>query len=130
MSKTWLSTALMFGAALGCAKPTHHSSLITHHSSLITQPSFRVCADPNNLPYSNIHEQGFENKIASLIARDFNARVQYTWLPQRMGFVRNTLKRGDCDVIIGVPSNYEQAAPTAPYYRSSYVFVTRKGRTI
>jgi mxaJ protein len=90
----------------------------------------RVCADPNNLPFSNANGEGFENKIATLVARDFNAHVDYTWLPQRMGFVRNTLKRGDCDVIIGVPSNYEQTAATAPYYRSSYVFVTRKGRAV
>jgi mxaJ protein len=89
-----------------------------------------VCSDPNNLPFSNAAGEGFENKIAVLVARDFNARVEYTWLPQRLGFVRNTLKRGDCDVIIGVPSNYEQTAATAPYYRSSFVFVARKGRRI
>jgi len=70
--------------------------------------------------------EGFENKIANLIASDFHARVHYTFLPQRLGFVRNTLKHGDCDVIIGVPTNYEQASTTQPYYRSSYVFVSRK----
>jgi quinoprotein dehydrogenase-associated probable ABC transporter substrate-binding protein len=87
-----------------------------------------VCADPNNLPYSNAKQQGFENKIADLIARDMNARVQYTWWPQRRGFVRMTLRRGACDVIMGVPSNFEQAQPTEPYYRSSYVFVSRNDR--
>ena len=98
------------------------------HSVLSPQSSvLRVCADPNNLPFSNANREGFENKIADLVAQDFHARVAYTWLPQRMGFVRNTLKHGDCDVIIGVPSNYEQTAATAPYYRSSYVFVSRKG---
>src|SRR5438477_1416011 len=106
---------------LACGRSPHHSSLITHHSLL------RVCSDPNNLPFSNSREQGFENKIADLIASDFDARVAYTWMPQRMGFVRNTLKRGDCDVILGVPSNYEQASPTQPYYRSSYVFVMKQG---
>lgn len=90
----------------------------------------RVCADPNNLPFSNEQQQGFENKIADLIARDMNARVAYTWWPQRRGFVRMTLKRGDCDVIMGVPSNYEQAQPTEPYYRSSYVFVSRRDRRL
>jgi mxaJ protein len=94
------------------------------------QPTLRVCADPNNLPYSNANGEGFENKIANVIAGDLHANVHYTWLPQRLGFVRNTLKRGDCDVIIGVPANFEQAAATAPYYRSSYVFVTRKGKRI
>ena len=87
--------------------------------------TLRVCSDPSNLPFSNANGDGFENKIAELIARDFHARLEYTWLPQRMGFVRNTLGRGACDVIIGVPSNYELASPTIPYYRSSYVFVSR-----
>src|SRR5437764_4988280 len=123
MSKRLTVMAILLGlAALRCGDHTHHSSLTTHHSLL------RVCADPDNLPFSNAQQQGFENKIADLIARDFDACVSYTWLPQRMGFVRNTLKRGDCDVIIGVPFNYEQAAETQPYYRSTYVFVARKGR--
>jgi mxaJ protein len=88
----------------------------------------RVCADPNNLPYSNSKGQGFENKIAELIAADLNARVQYAWWPQRRGFVRNTLRTGACDCIVGVPSNYELALPTQPYYRSSYVFLSRRDR--
>src|SRR5439155_8576680 len=88
----------------------------------------RICADPNNLPYSNAKEQGFENKIASLIADDLHARVRYTWWPQRRGFVRDTLRTGQCDCIIGVPSNFELAAATQPYYRSSYVFVSRRDR--
>jgi mxaJ protein len=92
------------------------------------QRILRVCADPNNLPYSNDRQQGFENDIASLIARDLGARVAYTWWPQRRGFVRMTLKRDQCDVIMGIPSNYELALPTAPYYRSSYVFVSRSDR--
>jgi mxaJ protein len=92
------------------------------------QRTLRVCADPNNLPYSNEKQQGFENAIASLVARDLNARVAYTWWPQRRGFVRMTLKRDQCDVIMGIPSNYELALPTAPYYRSSYVFVSRADR--
>lgn len=88
----------------------------------------RVCADPNNLPYSNSRREGFENRIASMVARDLHAQLQYTWWPQRRGFVRNTLKRGDCDVIVGIPSNFELALPTQPYYRSSYVFVSRRDR--
>jgi mxaJ protein len=92
------------------------------------QRTLRVCADPNNLPYSNDKQQGFENAIASLVARDLNARVAYTWWPQRRGFVRMTLKRGDCDVIMGIPSNFDQALPTTPYYRSSYVFLSRTDR--
>ncbi|HEV7923027.1 MAG TPA: quinoprotein dehydrogenase-associated putative ABC transporter substrate-binding protein [Thermoanaerobaculia bacterium] len=88
----------------------------------------RVCADPNNLPFSNQRQQGFENRIASLIARDFGARVEYTWLVQRPGFIRNTLRAGRCDMVMGIPSNYELALPTAPYYRSSFVFVSRRDR--
>jgi mxaJ protein len=102
----------------------------SHTAQPTPQPQrlLRVCADPNNLPYSNQKQQGFENAIASLIARDLNARVAYTWWPQRRGFVRQTLRHGDCDVIIGIPSNFDQALPTQSYYRSSYVFVSRTDR--
>lgn len=88
----------------------------------------RVCADPNNLPFSNERLEGFENKIASLIAREMQTEVQYTWWAQRRGFFRNTLKAGECDLVIGVPSSFEMALTTSPYYRSSYVFVYRKDR--
>lgn len=85
----------------------------------------RVCADPNNLPFSNGKEEGFENELARLVARDMNARVEYTWFAQRRGFIRNTLRSNKCDIVMGVPSSYELVAPTRPYYRSTYVFVTR-----
>jgi mxaJ protein len=85
----------------------------------------RVCADPNNLPFSNQRAEGFENRLASLVARELGATLEYTWWPQRMGFVRKSLNAGLCDVIIGVPSSVENAAPTRPYYRSTYVVVSR-----
>jgi mxaJ protein len=88
----------------------------------------KVCADPNNLPFSNERQEGFENKIADLIANDLNEKVRYTWWAQRRGFVRNTLNARECDVLIGVPSSFERASTTAPYYRSTYVFVTRRDR--
>ncbi|HEV7425523.1 MAG TPA: substrate-binding domain-containing protein [Thermoanaerobaculia bacterium] len=110
--------------ALAACDSNSHSPLPTPHP----QRTLRVCADPNNLPYSNQKQQGFENEIASLVARDLNARVAYTWWPQRRGFVRQTLRHGDCDVIIGIPSNFEQALPTQSYYRSTYVFVSRADR--
>ena len=88
----------------------------------------RVCADPNNLPYSNQAREGFENKLVELIATDMDATVSYTWWAQRRGNVRNTLKAGLCDVIPGVASELEMVATTQPYYRSSYMFVTRKDR--
>ncbi|MFN2596331.1 MAG: hypothetical protein ABR563_03995, partial [Pyrinomonadaceae bacterium] len=81
----------------------------------------KVCADPNNLPFSNARGDGFENKIAELVAKDLNARVEYTWWAQRRGFFRNTLKSGSCDVVLGLPSGSEMALTTTPYYRSTYV---------
>ncbi len=89
-------------------------------------PQFRVCADPNNLPYSNQNRDGFENKIAELFARELGQEVTYTWWPQRRGFLRNTLQAGVCDVIMGVPVGYDPVLTTQPYYRSSYVFVSLK----
>jgi quinoprotein dehydrogenase-associated probable ABC transporter substrate-binding protein len=88
----------------------------------------RVCSDPNNLPFSNKRLEGFENRIADLLARDMAAKVQYTWWAQRRGFFRNTLNASKCDVVLGVPSTIEMARTTRPYYRSSYVFAYRKGR--
>ncbi len=85
----------------------------------------RVCSDPNNLPFSNRAGEGLENKLAELVAHEMHATLQYTWWAQRRGFIRNTLKAGDCDVVMGVPTSFELAATTRPYYRSTYVFVTR-----
>jgi len=93
-------------------------------------PDLRVCADPNNLPFSNSRREGFENRIADLIARDMGRTVKYTWWAQRRGFVRNTLNAGDCDLIVGVPASFDLTAVTNPYYRSSYVFVTRRDRNL
>ena len=92
--------------------------------------TLRVCADPNNLPFSNARREGFENRIASRIAADLGERVEYTWWAQRRGFVRNTLNAGKCDVILGVPAQYEMVRTTRPYYRSTYVFVTRRDRDL
>ncbi|MEW5926295.1 MAG: substrate-binding domain-containing protein [Gemmatimonadota bacterium] len=86
----------------------------------------RVCSDPNNLPFSNQQGEGFENRLAELIARDLGAEVKYTWWAQRRGFIRNTLRAGECDLVMGIPSSFELALPTRPYYRSSYVFVYRE----
>ena len=90
----------------------------------------RVCADPNNLPFSNARGEGFENKLAELFARELGARLEYTWWAQRRGFFRNTLRAGLCDVVMGVPSGFELASTTAPLYRSTYVFVYRKDRAL
>ncbi len=85
----------------------------------------RVCADPNNLPFSNEAGEGLENKIVALIAEELGAELRYTWWAQRRGFLRNTLKAEACDLVPGLPANLEGVRTTAPYYRSTYVFVTR-----
>jgi mxaJ protein len=90
----------------------------------------RVCADPNNLPFSNDRGEGFENKLAEMLAGDMGTRVEYTWWAQRRGFVRHTLSAGACDVLLGVPARYELAQTTQPYYRSRYVFVSRHDRRL
>lgn len=85
----------------------------------------RVCSDPNNLPFSNQRQEGFENRLADLLAEEMGAKVRYTWWAQRRGFIRNTLRAGECDLVMGVPSSFELALATRPYYRSTYVFVHR-----
>jgi mxaJ protein len=88
----------------------------------------RVCADPNNLPFSNSAREGFENRIAALIGRELKRPVEYTWWAQRRGFVRNTLNTGDCDLVVGTSSGMEMLSTTRPYYKSTYVFVARRDR--
>lgn len=88
----------------------------------------RVCADPNNLPFSNIKEEGFENALARLIARELGDTLEYFWWPQRRGWVRHSVGEGKCDVAIGVPTAFELMTTTHPYYRSTYVFVSRADR--
>ncbi|HEX6859949.1 MAG TPA: substrate-binding domain-containing protein [Caulobacteraceae bacterium] len=88
----------------------------------------RVCADPNNMPFSNAAGEGFENKLAEMVAGELGRKVEYTWWAQRRGYVRNTIREGRCDVWPGVASALEMLATTRPYYRSTYVFLTRADR--
>lgn len=97
--------------------------------------ALRVCADPYNLPTSNREQQGYENKIAELFAAKLGLPLQYEWFPQRIGFIRNTLRNNDtedgdykCDLVMGVIENFEIAAPTRPYMRSSWAMVYVRGR--
>jgi len=113
--------AMLAGAAVAAAAATPNGAAPSPRPDVL-----RVCADPNNMPFSDSAGQGFENRIASLIARDLHERVQYTWWAQRRGFVRNTLGAQRCDVVIGIIAGDEQLATTKPYYRSTYVFVTRR----
>jgi quinoprotein dehydrogenase-associated probable ABC transporter substrate-binding protein len=95
----------------------------------------RVCQDPNNLPFSNRAEAGFENRIAALFAQELGWKLEHTWFPQRIGFIRNTLRarqensdRFKCDLVTGVPAGFDMAATTHPYYHSSYALVYVKGK--
>ena len=95
----------------------------------------KVCADPYMLPFSNRKEQGFENKIAELFAEKLGAGLQYEFFPQRIGFIRNTLKAESesgegykCDLVMSAPVNFERAVSTNPYYTSSYALVMARGR--
>ena len=90
----------------------------------------RVCSDPNNLPFSNRAGEGFENKLAELLAADLQTTVAYTWWAQRRGFLRETLNAGTCDVVMGLTAGMEMVRTTTPYYRSTYVFVTRAARRL
>jgi quinoprotein dehydrogenase-associated probable ABC transporter substrate-binding protein len=94
------------------------------------ESELRVCADPNNMPFSNSAQAGFENKIAELIAQKLGKTLSYTWWAQRRGFIRHTLRAGVCDLVIGVPAHYDLVENTRPYYRSSYVFVSQAKRNL
>ncbi|HRN83562.1 MAG TPA: quinoprotein dehydrogenase-associated putative ABC transporter substrate-binding protein [Hyphomicrobium sp.] len=88
----------------------------------------RVCADPDNMPFSHQSGEGFENKVMALVGREIGVEVTFVWAPQWRGFVRKTLRAKACDVIPGIPAGIDRARTTRPYYTSSYVFVTRRGR--
>ena len=103
------------------------------------EEKFKVCADPLNPPYSTKNQDGFENKIAELFAKELGQKVEYTWFAQRIGFIRNTLTASvnewdadsdqfKCDIVMGVPAGYDLTLTTAPYYKSTYVLLIAKGR--
>jgi mxaJ protein len=94
------------------------------------QRILRVCADPNNMPFSNDRREGFENRLAEMIAGKLSAKLEYTWWSERKSFVRNSLDQGRCDVVMGVPATLESITATNPYYRSTYVFVSRQDRKL
>jgi mxaJ protein len=120
-----LAAALACALLTGAAPPAERKTAVAEPAG---DPSvLRVCSDPNNLPFSNAHGDGFENRLAELVARDLGKRrVAYKFFPERRGFIRNTLKAGFCDVVMGVPASFDMVQATTPYYRSSYVFVTRR----
>jgi mxaJ protein len=110
--RTWL----LLATAVGCAAADHHS--------------LRVCADPNNLPFSNRAGQGIENKLAQIIAQDLSVDLEYVWFSEHKNFLKNSLNANICDAVLGVPVNMDEALLTRPYYRSTYVVVTRSDRAL
>jgi mxaJ protein len=115
-----LSALALCAAAVGAAAQTQ-----SQPAEPTQRPALRVCADPDNLPYSHEDRSGFENRIAQLIADDFGVPLEYAWLPDLRGFVRKTMGAGLCDLIIGVPVAFERTMNTRPYYRSTYMLVER-----
>lgn len=95
-----------------------------------SMPPLRVCADSNNLPFSNVREQGFENAIARIVAHDLRRNIQFIWLPQQAPAAKKTMKVQNCDLLMGLTSPTELMVPSIPFYRSTYVFVTRRDRHI
>ena len=105
---------IWLGIALSCTAADQHT--------------LRVCADPNNLPFSNYTEDGLENKLAQLIAHDLSVDLKYVWFSERKNFLKNSLNANLCDAVLGVPVDIDVALLTRPYYRSTYVMVTRTDR--
>jgi quinoprotein dehydrogenase-associated probable ABC transporter substrate-binding protein len=105
------------------ARPAFAQSL----PDLVTTDTLRVCGDPGNMPFSQRKEDGFENRIAAIIADELKVKIRYYWLTQGPGFVRNTLGTGLCDIIIGSAAGGDLVQHSNPYYRSAYTLVTRTG---
>jgi mxaJ protein len=100
-------------------------------TAIAQQPPLKVCADPENLPFSNRRQQGFENRLAELVALGLNRKLEYRWARHTgRGFVRNILNEGECDLLLSVPQGFRPVLTTSPYYRSGYVFVTPAGREV
>lgn len=119
----WVPAAgLLLACAVAAAQPAP------------ARKAFRVCQDPNNLPFSNLKGEGYENKIAELMAQDLGLPVEYFSFPNRLAFIRNTLRfklPGEdfrCDIVMGVPAGFDQVSATKPYYRSTYAMVYAKGK--
>lgn len=100
--------------------------LLFFSGTALTQAPLRVCADPDDLPFSNASKAGFDNRIAQLLGNDLHRNVVFVWSRARRGFLRERFNQGACDMLMGVPAGMKSVRTTVPYYRSSYVFVTRR----
>ena len=127
--RSWLAVGMAAMACLGWSTDAAAQS-----EAQPERKAFRVCQDPNNLPFSNVSGEGIENRIAELFAKELGLPVTYYSFPQRLAFIRNTLRYklpGEdfrCDIVMGVPAGYDQVSATKPYYHSTYALVIAKGR--
>ena len=121
------NSLLRLVTALAVISTVGHSSLAAQLRPNVEKPGvLRVCADPDNMPLSNQKGEGYEQKIAQLIAKEWNAKIEYAWWPVRRGYFSRALNGRYCDVAIEAPAGLDMAGVTKPYFRSGYVFVTRK----
>lgn len=109
-------SAVLFAFAFSCSGP----------SALAQKPILHVCADPDNLPFSDDHEKGFENRLSHMLGNYLHDDIQFVWQRMGRGFVREFMDKEKCDLVIGIPATFRGMLTTQPYYRSSFVFVTRK----
>ena len=119
------SAGLLAVLALGLVAPLQ--AAYAQRIDLVNRTALRVCADPANMPFSNDKGEGFENKIAEIIAAELKLPVENTWFPQATGFIRQTLFAKRCDVVMGYVQGDELVLNTNHYYRSTYALVLRKG---
>jgi quinoprotein dehydrogenase-associated probable ABC transporter substrate-binding protein len=118
----WLAVGLAASVIFGSRWAAAQTADIVDRSAL------RVCADPNNLPFSNDKKQGFENKIADVVGSALSLKTEYTWFPQIIGFVRNTLQAHRCDLVIGTVAGDDIMQTTNPYYFTTYMMMYRSDR--
>jgi mxaJ protein len=121
MRISWLRAGLLAPVLLGLAVPAS-----AQRPGPLQPGLLRVCADPDNMPSSNDKGEGFENKLAERIAKEWNSKLQYVWYPTRRGYFR-ILNGMYCDVAMEAPAGLDMAGATKPYFRSGYFFVTRQG---
>ena len=127
MASAAKSIAVALLALVGMALPGGAGAQDAEGSIELVDPHvFRACADPRDLPFSNEAGEGFENKIAELLAHKLGKSVAYTFYPDATGFIRNTLNAHRCDVVLGIAQGVDIVQPTNPYYRTSYVAAYRK----
>lgn len=120
----WLAALLGLGLVCG-GRP-----VAAQTADIVDRSALKVCADPNNLPFSNEKKEGFENKIAEVMGTALKLKVEYTWFPQVIGFVRNTLQAHRCDLVIGTVAGDDIMQTTNPYYYTTYVMLYRSDKRL